>query len=119
MARDSKQLVDMSRGPGEGDEPMAGAAQPGGAEPRYDYGLSLHLDDSALAKLGLDERMPQVGDEKIIRARVRVTSVSERDTQGGTDQTADLQITHMRCEDAPATAEDAVEQGVRDGSRYG
>lgn len=118
MARDSKQLVDMSRGPGEGDEAIAPAQDPG-EEPRYDYGLSLHLDDSALAKLGLDERMPQVGDEKIIRARVRVTSVSERDTQGGTDQTADLQITHMRCEDAPATAEDAVEQGVRDGSRYG
>lgn len=63
--------------------------------PEYPYGLSISLDEEALAKLGMPA-LPQVGQKMMITARVEVTMVSQRDSQGGEkEQNVSLQITDM------------------------
>jgi len=62
--------------------------------PSYPYGLSIHLDDEALEKLGL-EKLPEVGTELALVAVVDVTSVSENENPGGKTRSVSLQITKM------------------------
>lgn len=63
--------------------------------PEYPYGLTITLDEEALAKLGMPA-LPQVGQKMMITARVEVKSVSQYDSQGGEkEQTVCLQITDM------------------------
>ena len=71
--------------------------------PRFPFGLSLHLDQEALDKLGIDE-MPAVGLEESMVAFVRVTSVSDNQHEGDSkrSRSVGLQITAMRFGEGPS-----------------
>jgi hypothetical protein len=67
--------------------------------PKYPYGLSIHLDDDTLAKLGLAD-LPKVGSNLVAQITVTVTGTSQRATQSGKEgetlrTCVDLQITDM------------------------
>lgn len=65
--------------------------------PRYPWGLQVRLEDDELEKLGITA-LPNVGDEQLLVATVKVTSVSERDDESGTTRSVGLQITDMHLE---------------------
>jgi hypothetical protein len=63
--------------------------------PRYPYGLSINLDEDAIAKLDLDE-LPATDEVMILVARVDVTGTSSNETTGGGKRRSiTLQITEM------------------------
>lgn len=62
--------------------------------PEYPYGLTICLDDEALAKLGITD-MPSVGTAMQLTALVEVCSVSQYENQSGADKSLSLQITDM------------------------
>lgn len=63
--------------------------------PEYPYGLCINLDEEGLAKLGMPA-LPSVDQTMMITARVKVVSVSSRDSSGGDkEQNVSLQITDM------------------------
>ena len=67
--------------------------------PKYPYGLSIHLDDDTLKKLGITD-LPKVGTAIPATITVMVTGTSQRATQSGKEGEAmrtcvDLQITDM------------------------
>jgi hypothetical protein len=67
--------------------------------PMYPWGLSLNLDNETLEKLKVDE-LPEVGDERLVIAKVKVTSVSSNESESGSNKSVSLQITEMCLEDA-------------------
>lgn len=72
--------------------------KPGEIEkPIYPYGTCLYLEEDTLAALGIKE-MPTVGTQIPIQAVAKVTGTSEREFEGGTRKTLDLQITSMAFE---------------------
>lgn len=90
-------IVEMQLKPSEAKKETVEASEL--ERPLYPYGLCLYLDEVALAKLGITE-MPEVGCELQIAARGRVTGTSQREYEGGSHQTLDIQIVAMGCEDA-------------------
>ena len=74
----------------------AKASEPSTAvdRPRFPFGLTLHLDEEALGKLGIDD-LPEVGLEESMVAFVRVTSVSDNQHEGEVkkSRSVGLQIT--------------------------
>ena len=63
--------------------------------PEYPYGLSLHLCDDEMKKLGIS-MLPTVGETMSLLARVEVKSISMNDTVGGEKtKHMELQITDM------------------------
>lgn len=62
--------------------------------PEFPFGLSVHLDDDSLEKLKVKE-LPEVGGEFDMFATVKVTSVSEHETDEGARRSVSLQITEM------------------------
>lgn len=80
--------------------PAEGAAETGEAlemeKPEYPYGICLYLDEQALAKLGID--LMDVGTKVSLSGMATVTGTSEREYQGGSHKTLDLQITDLGLE---------------------
>jgi hypothetical protein len=81
------------------NEQVAEKAPSEGDRPAYPWGLSVHLDDQSLSKLGLD-RLPQVGKPVMIHALADVTNVSEQERVGADgkkeiNRAVALQITNM------------------------
>lgn len=63
--------------------------------PKYPWGLSLDLDDDALAKLGITD-LPAVGTQMSLQAVVTVTRTGAYQTQGAEMESClGLQITDM------------------------
>lgn len=63
--------------------------------PKYPYGTTLYLNEAVMEKMGM-EKLPEVGSEMTLTAKVKVVGVSERECLGGEKcQNADLQITEM------------------------
>ncbi|KOE25749.1 capsid staple protein [Burkholderia multivorans] len=89
-------LVSMKLTPAEAksESGIAQTAPDAGDQPAYPYGLSICLDDEALAKLGLSS-LPDVGTPMTLMARVEVCSKSQYQNQQGTDTSLSLQITDM------------------------
>lgn len=76
--------------------------------PKYPYGLMIHLENSEIEKLGIQD-MPEAGHTLMITARVKVHSVSSSETQGGKKRRSiGLQITDMDI--GPDTAKPSAEQ---------
>lgn len=77
--------------------------------PKFPYGLTLYLNNTVLAKLGMAS-MPAVGGVMMLSAKVMVTGTSERQTIGGDpEQCLDLQITDMSLTgSAPSMADRAA-----------
>lgn len=64
--------------------------------PMYPWGLTVNLDTDALEKLGLAEKLPQVGKGMKLEALVDVVTVSENDSAGGGKTcSVSLQITDL------------------------
>lgn len=85
--------------------PSSVAADP----PTYPYGLTISLDNESLAKLGIENDLPEVGDKLIIMAHATVQSVSSSESEGDKSprQSVTLQITDMACAPATMRASDA------------
>jgi len=62
--------------------------------PEFPFGLSVHLDNDSLEKLNVEE-LPEVGSEFFMNTTVKVTSVSEHETDEGASRSVSLQITEM------------------------
>lgn len=93
-------LVNMKIDPKKREEKYAESALVD--RPVYPYGLSVHLDEDAIEKLGLSE-LPKVGKTMKLVALVDVTSVEEREnTTGGKEthrhRSIGLQITDLALE---------------------
>jgi hypothetical protein len=85
-------MVNMKMSTEEAKEQCSPSTEEG---PRYPYGLSIHLDDDALSKLGVSDSL-NVGDEVTITAKALVTSKSGYQTMvGDAESSLDLQITDM------------------------
>jgi hypothetical protein len=76
----------------EDDEKETMAAMPEG--PEYPYGLRICLNEESIKKLGID-KLPELGAEMILNAKVSVCSVSKSESEGGVYRNLDLQITDM------------------------
>jgi hypothetical protein len=75
--------------------------------PKYPYGLQICLNDDGLQKLGID-KLPEVGGELIMTAKVIVTSArSSQQMDGDKESGCDLQITDMALS-APVPSVDAA-----------
>lgn len=75
-------------------------------QPEYPYGLSISLEKEQLEKLGITE-LPKVGAKMMLHANAIVKTVSAYDTQSGSDQRVELQITEMEL--AAGEAKDPAE----------
>ncbi len=75
--------------------------------PAYPWGLQVRLDDATLDKLGVD-KLPKVGGELMLIAKVKVVSVSQSATESYKNKSVELQITHMCLEAVPADKDDAT-----------
>jgi hypothetical protein len=74
---------------------MFGASPVGSSSsPDYPWGLSLTLDSAALKKLGVEE-LPEAGEECMIHATGKVTTVSETANEKGGERRVDVQITKL------------------------
>lgn len=63
--------------------------------PDYPWGTCLHLEQDELKKLGI-KKLPEVGAELEIQARVKVTRVTQSAVEGSDEeQSVSLQITDM------------------------
>lgn len=86
-----EQLKDYPASVGEGSAPSV---------PSYPWGLSVSLEEESLEKLGMNKRMPAVGETLQVVCMMRVTSVSESESErsDGTKNSCsrvELQITDM------------------------
>lgn len=99
-------LVSLKLDPKDAAEEVSCDPKPSDA-PMYPYGTCLYLDEDEQKKLGIKD-MPDVGTEFPIEAVVVVVGTSERQTQGGTRKTLDLQIVKLGIgiEEEPQTMED-------------
>jgi hypothetical protein len=102
MAKDTEsKLVSMIRTAEDkrGDK-MAGPAIESTA-PDYPYGLCIHMDKDELDKLGIT-KLPEIGTEMMIEAKVKVTRVSQSAAEradGSEEYTSvDFQITDIGLE---------------------
>jgi len=68
--------------------------------PEYPWGLSLTLDEDALAKLKLEE-LPEVEESYMLVAKVKVTAVRSDESRSGKNRSVSLQVTAMCLEEAP------------------
>ena len=103
-----RSMVDMAKTPedvkkevGETAMPAPSMAKP--SVPTYSYGLCISLNEEDLAKLGITDELPEVGDMIHLAAMAKVTSVSEseREDTAGTKTKCcrvELQITHLATE---------------------
>lgn len=74
----------------------ASVAQDEPDRPMYPWGMTIRLDTEALEKMGLADKLPEVGKGMKLEALVDVVSVSESDTQGGGKNcNVELQITDL------------------------
>lgn len=84
-------MVDMKSKPEVEESP--GMVE--GDEPRYPYGLCLHLGKDELEKLGMAQ-LPDVGAKMSIMAMGYVKSTSAYETQGdGKSMSVEIQITDL------------------------
>ena len=81
----------------------------GNSGPDYPWGLSITLDTAALKKLGIEE-LPDAGEECMMHATGKVTSVSESANDKGGERRVEIQITKLAlaCEDMDEAMWDKV-----------
>lgn len=97
-------LVNMKSKPGENEPQLATES---GEEPRYPYGLCLHLGKEELEKLGITT-LPEVGATMMVHANGYVKSTSAYDTQrDGKSMSVEIQLTDL--EVVPGEAKSSAE----------
>lgn len=99
-------LTDMKRSNSNTDKETVEADSP-----EYPYGLSISLDAESMEKLNMSE-MPEIGEEMLVMAKVRVTSLSQHEMEGSDkDKHVSLQITEMGLKDEEKRAADKMYGG--------
>lgn len=93
-------LVSMKITPQERKEKEEAAVPNKIEQPSYPYGLELRLSKPELEKLGLSAAL-QVGDECVVSAKAKVTSVEMRQHEGGDHEHVTLQLTDLGVEAKP------------------
>jgi hypothetical protein len=93
-------LVSMKIDPKSAEEMKESATSPMGDSPKYPWGLSVTLNEDALEALGLDDDLPKVDSTMMLYAKVTVTGVRSNESQNGSNQSVELQITDLCLEDA-------------------
>ncbi len=103
-----KDLVSMQLSRSEA-KAQAGEVPKEADRPRFPFGLTLHLEDEVLDKLNITE-LPKVGSTEELRAVVKVTRISEDDSESGQRRSVGLQITELAFGDPddPKAAESAL-----------
>lgn len=102
-------MVDMAKSPAEIKKdmpsmPMPASTSEGGPKmPVYPYGLCISLTEEEMAKMGMQDELPAVGEMIHLAAMAKVTSVSqnERVDEAGNKTNCcrvELQITHLATE---------------------
>ena len=102
------QFVDMAKSPEEikNDVPLAASDQD-----KYPWGLRLSLTQDELEKLDVDHSDWEVGATFHIHALVKVSSISENETEaGGKNCCVSLQITHLAAESEDEENEESDEE---------
>jgi len=93
-------LVSMKLDPAVEKAKYAETVAPPGDQPMYPWGLSVRLDEDAIAKLGLT--LPEAGSAMMLHAKVLVTEVMSReemeDGKAKVCRSATLQITDLGLE---------------------
>ena len=93
-------LTSMKTTPAEAKEEAKEMIGEASTQPQYPYGLSIYIDDAAMAKLGITT-MPGLGTKMMMTAQVEVCAASMYQRQGADDESnLTLQITDMAL-DAP------------------
>lgn len=105
-------LVSLELSKAEREKEAEGSCAPAAERPLFPYGTSMYLGDEALKKLGITE-MPSVGTVLNITAVAKVTGTSEREYEGGSHSTLDIQFTKMACEEGE---EEPAEKQTFDGA---
>lgn len=109
-----KKLVSMRRSRSEREDGLE-TGQPAVMDDPFPWGLQLRLEREELDKLGLD-RLPATGTELKLHARATVTSVEEREDEGGPSRSVGLQIEALAIAEDPETAADAIDAGIAEAS---
>lgn len=84
-------LVSMKMTPAERKEAVTPSDY---KPPEYPYGLRVTLDSDALEKLGIS-KLPDVGTEFELVARVEVCARSEHESEGSRNKSMELQLTDV------------------------
>ena len=71
--------------------------------PEYSYGLKLNLDHETMKKLGM--KMPEIGKEMMLHAKVMVTDIHESKSESSEYRSLGLQITDMAIEEEKKSLE--------------
>jgi len=80
--------------------------------PDYPYGMTLHLEDEHLKKLGMD-KLPDVGGMLTLEARVEVISVSQNsDKRNNGNRRVELQIQRLGLEKGAGSMVDAIDDAL-------
>lgn len=103
-------FVSMELTKAERAEAMPTPAPPDG--PRYSWGLAITLDNDALEKLEI-EKLPAVGGELVLVAKVKVTRVESREYDTGKSQELGLQITHLALDTTKRATADVLFGGKK------
>lgn len=92
----------------EKDSTLEKAAQ----GPRYPYGLTIHVDQDELEKLGLDT-LPAVGTVCELEGKGKVTNISASADDSGKRKSLTIQITHLAIDPGEAPAADKGKQAEK------
>lgn len=109
-------LVDLAYTHDELKDRMITSPCPISDSPKYPWGLQISLDNKTLEKLNCDFSDWKVGDVIPLDIIAKVTSVSANETEGGTECSVSLQITHLGGEEQDAALEqedDLVPHGYK------
>ena len=85
--------------------------------PRFPHGITIHLDDDSMKKLGFDS-LPDVGEEFIVVGVGPVESANESKRQKGVDRSMSIQL--QRMEIGPVDGDDeeslaaAIDKAIND-----
>jgi hypothetical protein len=101
-------MVDMARTPRETDESPAESIE--SSMPVYPYGLAISFGEDELEKLGVDYSDWSVGDHFHLHALAKITSISERETEGGNCCRVELQIVALSGENEEEENEEYEEK---------
>jgi hypothetical protein len=95
-----KPMIDMAK-TAEEMEKDSSPILAGGQE-KYPYGLRIYLSHDEIEKLGVDVSDWEVGATFHLFALAKVTSISQNETENGTNCHVSLQITHLSGESEDA-----------------
>jgi hypothetical protein len=104
-------LVSMKSTPAEKKEMSEPKEYTG---PEYPYGLNVSFNQDSLEKLGID-KLPQVGTEMLLLAKVKVSSASASDSEFGSSKNVSMQITEA-CLEGLSKDEEKVASKLYDGN---